>query len=130
MLQLVNEGELRVRPENLKSITVCAKKFSKNPKVMLIELNNGEKKVIKVNSNIVMESFGSMYIKNKKIKIETDINLDKVKQVVIVRSRLMKKKLVEIIELTNGEVMVEALCKGIITERIDSEYIVAELTHN
>ena len=129
MLQLVNEGNFQIRPEDLKSITICAKKWSKAPKVMLIEFNNGEKWVLKKNDNIVMESFGSIYIKNNNIKIATNINLDEVKQIVIVSTRLTNKRLVEIIELTNGEVMVEPLSKGIITDKMDSEYILSELKH-
>lgn len=124
MLKIVEGDSLKVRINEIKNITVCSKKASKYAILQIVELKSGDVVVFQISNNIEMESFGYMYIKNNNVKIKTRIEpKDEVQRIVICRSKLMRKRIIEIIEFSDGKVKVIPLSKSIVTEKVDSEYI-------
>lgn len=127
MLKLVKEDELQLRLQTLKSITVCFNKWLKSVHVQVIEMNNGDACVFRVNPHIIVESFSAMYINDNNVKVNAQIGEnDELERIVICSSKFTKRRLIEIIELTDGRVMIVPLSKNIITEKVDSEYLESE----
>lgn len=128
MLQLITTESMQIRLDNLKLVTVFARKFPKQAEVEVFEMSNGEVYVGSITNYINLELLGENYVKNNNIEISTNIpDNEKIVRIVIGMHSITKNKIIEIIELSSGKIMCTSLSKRIIIDTVTSEQILHQI---
>lgn len=123
-----DEGTLFIRMNELKSMTVCAKKMLKKAFLQVAEYKDGDALVIQTDKWVNVDLMSALYMENNSIEVYTQLaEGQKIARIAICTSLLTGKRLVEVIELTDGSVFVSPLTKGIITEKVDASWIEKQL---
>lgn len=118
------EGLFFIRINDLKCMTVCAKKRFRKPFLQVAEYKDGDSIVIQTDKWVEIDLMGSFYMEKNNIEIHTKLEEDQqIARVAICKSLLTGKGLVEVIELTDGTVLVSPLNKGVITEKVEASWI-------
>ena len=123
-----DEGRMFIRINDLKSVTVCAKKFLKKAFLQVVEYKDGDTLVIQTDKWVDVDLMGAFYLENNNIEVYTQLTEgQRLARIAICTSLFTGKRLVEVIELTDGTILVSPLTKGIISEKIDASWIEKQL---
>ena len=124
------DGSMFIRMNDLKCMTVCAKKLQRKSFLQIVEYKNGDTIAIQTDKWVDIDLMGALYIENNNIKIYTELaEGQKIARVVICNHLITKKRLVEVIELMDGTILVNTLSKGVIKEKVEASIIELQLKH-
>lgn len=121
MLKLVSAASFVLDADEVESITMCFRKFFKKPEILVSKQKNGEICVLPANVDVHADLIGAMYAKNNNIELEARLASGEEMERVIICQNGTGKRIIEIIELTNGEIKIEPLIKGITQVTVDSK---------
>ena len=128
MLKSISESSAFMRVNGLKYLTVCYKKIFKKVQLQVFEYESGDSFVYPVSAGIKVDLIGALYAKNSNIEVYTKIPAGKeLERIAICTSKWTGKRVIEVVEMTDGSVVVTPLSKDIITEKVDAAYIKAEI---
>lgn len=127
MLQNCNEN-LLIRAENVKEITLCFSKLFHQPLILLVETYDGRSLVFNQNFYLSVDSFGYSYFQTNNMKLKTPIeDMNKISRIAFCTTRFLKRRIIEIIEFTDGITLISPLVNSIDIEKIDANYIALQV---